>query len=234
MGVDGLRIAAVALIALALPVFLVANGVRWVALDDAFYLDEFALYDVDLTTGLPYDELRNVAGAFVSYFQSAPGPLLVTANFPSGPQPLLNEREVRHMEDVQGLIARIFATWRFTFGALVVSSSVLLVVDHLTGSRSLAVAGVIGGAISVLVVGAVSLATLADFRQLFLQFHFMSFSNDLWILDPARDHLIQLFPQGFFSDAALRIGFQTVALGIALLMASGLGLVLPGTTPDPR
>lgn len=208
-----------------------ANGVRWVALDEAFYVEEFSRYGVERTTGLPPDELRQIAEAFVRYFQSEPSPLLITATFPDGPRPLFNDREIHHMVDVQLLMGRIFDTWRLTLAALVLSSCALLVVDHATGSRSLALAGVIGGAISVVVVGALSLGALADFRQLFLQFHLVSFTNDLWLLDPARDHLIQLFPQGFFFDAAVRIGFQTGALGIAVLAASGVALFLPANPP---
>lgn len=195
---------------------------RWVALDEAFYMEEFSRYGVDRTTGLPHDELRKIAEAFVRYFQSEPSPLLITATFPDGPRPLFNDREIHHLGDVQILMGRIFATWRLTLAALVLGSCALLVVDYATGSRSLGLAGVIGGAIAVVVVGALSLGTLADFRQLFLQFHLMSFTNDLWLLDPARDHLIQLFPQGFFFDAAMRIGFQTVVLGIAVLAASAI------------
>jgi integral membrane protein (TIGR01906 family) len=229
-----LRFASVALLALALPVFLVTNGVRWVALDEGFYLEEFTRYDVGRSTGLPRDELRKIAGAFVQYFQTQPGPLLITATFAGGPSPLFNDREIRHMADVQIIMGRVLATWRLAVGAIVLSSCALLAMDHFTGSRSLALAGAIGGAISVGAVGALSLATLADFGQLFLQFHFMSFSNDLWILDPARDHLIQLFPQGFFFDSAVRIGFQTVALGIAVLAISGFALFLPAPRAETR
>ena len=48
----------------------------------------------------------------------------------------------------------------------------------------------------------------------------MSFSNDLWMLDPRRDHLIQLFPLEFFFDAALRIALLTVGLGGLVVAAS--------------
>ena len=64
------------------------------------------------------------------------------------------------------------------------------------------------------------------FSALFSQFHFLSFSNDLWMLDPRTDRLIQLFPLGFFFDAALRIAVQTVALGAVVFAVSMAGLRL--------
>ena len=39
----------------------------------------------------------------------------------------------------------------------------------------------------------------------FRYFHLISFTNDLWILDPRRDYLIMMFPQGFFFDSTMFI-----------------------------
>ena len=64
---------------------------------------------------------------------------------------------------------------------------------------------------------ALGLGILLNFDQLFLQFHLFSFSNEYWQLDPTRDYLIMLFPQGFFFDAAtlcaLATGGGAVVLG---------------------
>jgi integral membrane protein (TIGR01906 family) len=49
-----------------------------------------------------------------------------------------------------------------------------------------------------------------DFGWLFTQFHFLSFANDLWLLDPYSDYLIIMFPQRFFFEATLFIGALTV------------------------
>ena len=50
-----------------------------------------------------------------------------------------------------------------------------------------------------------------DFDGFFLQFHQLSFANDLWLLDPAHDYLIMMFPQGFWFDAALYIAVGALA-----------------------
>lgn len=43
---------------------------------------------------------------------------------------------------------------------------------------------------------------MVDFEGLFLVFHQVSFNNDLWLLDPDQDLLIQLMPTEFFVDYA--------------------------------
>ena len=62
------------------------------------------------------------------------------------------------------------------------------------------------------------------FEQLFLLFHLISFSNQFWILDPARDYLIMLFPEGFFYDVAL-FGFAAVMLQALVLGGVTFGIL---------
>ena len=66
---------------------------------------------------------------------------------------------------------------------------------------------------------AVAALSFLDFGELFVRFHELSFRNDLWMLDPRRDYLLMLFPQGFWFDATLRIAALTA------LQAGALGLL---------
>ena len=49
-----------------------------------------------------------------------------------------------------------------------------------------------------------------NFTWLFRQFHFISFSNDLWQLNPNTDYLIAMFPQRFFLETTIFIGVFTI------------------------
>jgi len=62
-----------------------------------------------------------------------------------------------------------------------------------------------------------ALWAIIGFERLFILFHLVSFSNEYWILDPTRDYLIMLFPEGFFYDAALLI------FGVVMLKALFIG-----------
>ena len=64
---------------------------------------------------------------------------------------------------------------------------------------------VAAAALTLGVIGVLGALAATDFSDLFIQFHLLSFSNDLWLLDPRTDNLIRLFPQEFFLDAAMRI-----------------------------
>ena len=47
-------------------------------------------------------------------------------------------------------------------------------------------------------------------------FHHIFFTNDLWILDPATDMLINIVPEGFFMDTAARIALLFGSLSLVL------------------
>ena len=61
---------------------------------------------------------------------------------------------------------------------------------------------------------------LIDFNWLFTQFHLLSFSNDFWLLDPATDYLIMLFPEGFWYDTFL---FCALAIAAGAVILGGVG-----------
>jgi len=72
----------------------------------------------------------------------------------------------------------------------------------------------------VLIVAFGVLAATGSFDSLFLRFHELSFGNNYWQLDPARDHLVQMFPEGFWQDATLLIAGMTVLESLIIGAAS--------------
>ena len=47
---------------------------------------------------------------------------------------------------------------------------------------------------------------MSDFTLLFTKFHHVFFDNDLWILDPREDNLVNVMQESVFADAAVTIG----------------------------
>ena len=65
-------------------------------------------------------------------------------------------------------------------------------------------------------------ASLAGFEDVFYAFHVISFANDLWQLDPSRDYLIAMFPEGFFFDATMWIAGLTIVQAVILTTPAAL------------
>jgi integral membrane protein (TIGR01906 family) len=79
-----------------------------------------------------------------------------------------------------------------------------------------------GGGITLGLFAGFGVLSMLDFDNLFLEFHLLSFDNNLWILDPTKDNLLMMFPQGFWYDSAIRLALVTGAQASGALIVGGL------------
>ncbi len=131
-------------------------------------------------------------------------------------QDVYGEREVRHMADVR----KIFDITRYIAAAMAIFITAFFFTikeeQRLPYLLSLTRAGLVG---VVLITLSLGLLVVLDFSKYFIVFHEIFFDNDLWILNPATDRLIQMLPEVFFRDMAVAI------VGLAVILA-GLGHLL--------
>jgi integral membrane protein (TIGR01906 family) len=221
---------ATALCDVALPLGLVAANVRAVTLDRSFYLAEFARYDRGPVVGLSADELRLVADAFIAYFQAPPTHLDVRLPRAGTLQSLFNDREIAHMDDVQALMHLVFRVQALGLGYVALYALGGLALARRAFFPLAAKVLVAAAALTLGIIGILGALAATDFSDLFIEFHLLSFSNDLWLLDPRTDNLIRLFPQEFFLDAAMRIVVFTVVQALGLGVVGLVGLLVSRRT----
>lgn len=125
-----------------------------------------------------------------------------------------NERELKHMRDVRRLFEIGFAVRR----ALIALTALLLIAAALTGGRAGLSAAVSAGLIALIAAAGALAVKLAGFSRVFIAFHHLAFSNDLWLLDPATDAMIRMLPEEFFAGMALQ-GTVSAALYALLFYA---------------
>jgi uncharacterized membrane protein len=75
----------------------------------------------------------------------------------------------------------------------------------------------------VIIVAALGIYAAVDFTGFWVSFHHVFFSNNLWLLDPAKSILIQLVAEQFFSDLVARIIIRFVSMFAALNIAAAVG-----------
>ena len=205
---------ALVLFILCLPVMLFTASVSTAANCAWLYEYGFNKYDISRTTGIEPAELERAAHGLINYWNSGDKTFNITVLKNGQPFTLFNEREVSHLKDVKALFRLVYQCLLGSFiYALVFTGLALL----LWKDRKLLAAGLMwGSGLSVFLMIALGLAAIADFRWLFWQFHILSFTNDLWQLDPSRDYLIMLFPEGFWFDAAIICSAFKVFLALIL------------------
>ena len=201
---------------LCLPILLFTASLGWASNSHWLYNYGFEKYDVGQTTGLADSELEKAASGLISYFNSGEEYISLTVIKDGQPFELFNQREIIHLKDVKGLV---WLDYWFGLGTLVyvlAYGGVCLFWRKRRYWRRLAWGVVGGGSLTLALMLALGLGTLFGFSQLFWQFHVISFSNEFWLLDPTKDYLKMLFPDGFFYDAVLFCALGTAGLAIIL------------------
>jgi integral membrane protein (TIGR01906 family) len=221
----------------SIPVVVVTGSIRLEVSNIRLYESGFNKYDISEETGIDDTELRSVALHLIDYFNLKTGSAQIMVMRSGETTDLFNSKELAHLQDVRDLIQLDYLVLRITI-ILMIMCAVILVFLSAERFRRL-MEGLFWGCV-VTLTGVVILALWAmfGFDRFFLLFHLVSFSNDLWILDPATDYLIRLFPGGFFYDAAL-YGFiaiivESLLLGIIsfIVFRRMRADYVKGTTPD--
>jgi integral membrane protein (TIGR01906 family) len=204
----------------AIPIFLVLTNVRVAATEQRVYEYSFSRYDAEAVTGIERAELDRAASEIIGYFRDSEADALDIRVADGGEMvPLFNQREVLHMRDVRSLMRATFRLHELAFVYLVGYVAAVFLWSAERPMRRLAQQAMIGGGATVAILAAAAIGVLIGFDDLFTQFHLLSFSNDFWRLSSARDHLIQMFPQGFWFDVTLAVGVITIGQGLAILGA---------------
>lgn len=192
--------------------------------DFSFYEKEYNKYAVTNYVDISMPDLMNVTKDMMSYLKGDRVKLSdIKANIGGiSDTPFFNEREVAHMEDVRGLfVGAVYLRYIL----IAVSILCIIAVKLLKGKVFKFLSNVlIFGTVITLILTAVLVFLIAgDFEKYFIIFHHIFFNNDLWMLDPATDNLINIVPQGFFMDMSQRI---IIVFSAFILSMIGSGVVL--------
>jgi integral membrane protein (TIGR01906 family) len=203
---------------ICLPVLLLTASVSGAMNCRWLYQYGFNKYDISRVTGLAPAELEKATDGLINYFNSNEELISVTVVKDGKPFTLFNEREVAHLKDVKGLFWLVYKVLLGTGIYALIYVGVTLF--WWREKRRLGWGLVGGGGLTLVLMAALGIMVALDFDQFFLQFHLLSFANDFWMLNPATDYLVMLFPQGFWFDATL---FCAIGTAAGALILGGVG-----------
>ena len=188
----------------------------------SFYEEEYRKYDVQSALDMEMDDIMTVTRYMMSYLRGGEEELSIDVKVEGEVQDFFNEQDRFHMGEVQNLFLGGLALRR---GAVIVLLLCVAVLVLTKGDWKRLLPRIyqitMGVFLAVVLVGALLLSQ--DFNRYFVIFHHIFFDNDLWILDPATDMLINIVPEGFFMDTAARIALlfgasSAVLFGICLFL----------------
>lgn len=121
--------------------------------------------------------------------------------------PFYTDREKQHLADCRELFHKGLRARAISI--LLSVGLLIFIYVHLGGRgamRLMASAYLKALAAVLLIAVIVAIAAAVDFTRAFTIFHKVFFDNDLWILYPEKDNLINIMQEDVFSDAAIWIG----------------------------
>ncbi len=197
--------------------FLFIQSIELVAFTPDNYFQQFEKLGIASELGTTDLELHKVVDNLVGYMQGKADNLDVTFNYQGEQVGFFNEREKSHMIDVLKLfnLASIVKTVALWLMATIFVTIVAL-------KRKLGLLILSRTMILVAIDFVVLLLLLAfwfaiDFSSFWNFFHMLSFSNDLWLLDPDTDRMIVMLPLSFFFAFVIKIVYS-IAVGFMLLL----------------
>lgn len=192
-------------------VALLLTAVEVVAFNNSNYDSMFRKYDVANSTGLEYEELSVVIGDVLDYLKDDREVLDTTIIRGGLIRPAFGDRAISHMLDVKELFVngRLIRTISLVVFITLVA---FIIKKEQNWNIKLTKAFFRIASINLLLILILYFLMQMDFYKYFTYFHLIFFTNDLWILDPNTELLIQMLPESLFFETAIRIATIFIAI----------------------
>lgn len=171
---------------------LVGLGLTLVLNVRPIYYLAIKMFDIDVTSGYPVDEIKLNFNALMDYCcPFFTGPL----QFPTMPS---SASATSHFAEVKVIFNIIYAVGFVSFLVITPVFIYKLYYREKNFFKTCAITTIV---IPIILL----LACIIDFDDLFILFHKVVFSNDDWLFNPATDPIIKILPESYFMLCAIII-----------------------------
>lgn len=199
---------------------LVLLGVLLTVIDGLCFAKGFYEYEYQKGAqaekiGMSEEGLMDATVTLLDYLKDRRDDIVVKTEVHQTEREVYNEREKLHMVDVKQLYQNactarnlflLIAAGLFCF--LYFTHKVSFLHDLYRGWKDALL-------LMILFVSFIAIWCIADFNGFWMQFHYIFFDNDLFLLDPNTSIMINMFPESFFFD---------IVAGIILIFVLVIGI----------
>ena len=196
-------LSAAACLLLMMGVFLTI--VDFCCFDSNFYAKIYKQENTAASIGVTDETLVDMTNILLDYLKDKRDNIDGTAVVKGVEREIYDQREKLHMVDVKALYKKALVVRAVCLiGAVVLFAVVWF--QHKKESFGMFRKGyVLALCIFAGIFGALGLFAVVDFDRFWTDFHLLLFDNDLWLLDPATEIMINMVPSAFFSALVYRI-----------------------------
>ena len=191
-----------ALLAASLIVVLFCVSIIIPTFSVTYYMNQFRQFNIPEYMGISESDIRIVTENLQRYMDRRDPELDAEVRVHGIMRPFFNQREILHMEDVRDLFDAGFRyLWISCFVFVVMAALIIKNKNYYSAAKHIAV----GFGIILASFGILTVVIALNFDEAFVIFHEIFFDNDLWLLDPRTDLLINLLPIEFFINISRTI-----------------------------
>ena len=166
----------------------------------AFYNYEYNKNGTYETIGISQYDLERVTYKLMYYIKGDVENLEVHADINGEGREFFNDLEKAHMVDVKQLFQIGYAVRNIAVVVFFITYLCAFVYKRRPALREYAKSFIGLTLVFITACGGLVLIIFSNFNKYFTIFHEIFFDNDMWILDPATDLLINIVPLPFFID----------------------------------
>ena len=195
--------------------------------DRGFVDKEMVKFGVADRIGMTQEGLMELYDELLKYLEDKRDDLDITIERNGQQMQAFYEKEILHMIDVKVLVLGAFKIRDVAAILAVVLIGVICLWRSDQGRiwKVLLRGFLIAAGIFFAVVAALCIAIAVDFDSAFILFHQLLFTNDLWQLNYATDLLMNIVPESFSYDVAVRTIVYFMTAFVPLLVGGIVGFV---------
>jgi len=188
------------ILGILISIFLLITAVQY------FSFNENYLYkNIDKNVPVFSEDLKLISKNLADYLENKRDNLVFEVTYANEAREAFNNREIQHMIDVKDIYIKL--NYLKLISLLLIISIVALIRKKYLLNAMYYSAGLSFGFSALL-----GIIISINFNKAFIFFHEIAFSNDLWLLDPRTDLLINLLPLSFFINISIHMLILFVAL----------------------
>ena len=181
-------------------IFLLITAVQYFTFNE-----NYLFKNIDKNVPVPSSDLKVISANLADYLENKQETLNFEITYAEKRRAAFNTREIQHMVDVKDIYIKLnylkLISLLMIIGIIALSrKKYLLNAMYYSAGVSFGAATLLGIIISI------------NFNKAFIFFHEIAFSNDLWLLDPRTDLLINLLPLSFFINISIHMLILFIAL----------------------
>ena len=211
-----------ALAGLALFLSLLLTSIDLLCFNRSFFRWQYSLNHTAESIGISEDGLMNATNALLDYMQDKRDDIKVIEVVNGSEREIFDERETLHMVDVKNLYLNAMNTRTVLLvGSIVILT--LLAFTHRNQSYTILSNAYRNGLVFLSsLIFFIAIYAIVDFNGFWMNFHYVFFDNDLFLLDPNISIMINMFPSNF----CFAVVFGIILLFVSIVILLKLLLVL--------